>query len=76
MTRPGPSSNFYSAIYQLTAQIPPGAVATYGQLAFLAGHPRASRIAGGAMAQAPGGKEVSWEGEPFRLREDRESRGP
>ena len=55
MTRPGPSSNFYSAIYQLTARIPPGAVATYGQLAFLAGHPRASRIAGGAMAQAPVG---------------------
>ena len=41
------ASSFYQTIYQLTAKIPAGAVATYGQLAFLAGSPRASRIVGG-----------------------------
>ena len=49
------ASSFYQTIYQLTAKIPAGAVATYGQLAFLAGSPRASRIVGGAMARAPEG---------------------
>ena len=46
---------FYRKIYVLTAQIPAGQVATYSQLAFLAGSPRASRIAGCAMACAPAG---------------------
>ena len=46
---------FYRKIYALTAQIPAGQVTTYGQLAFLAGSPRASRIAGCAMACAPAG---------------------
>lgn len=41
---------FYQKIYALAKRIPPGRVATYGQLALLAGSPRASRIAGGAMA--------------------------
>ena len=49
------SPTFYRKIYVLTAQIPAGQVATYSQLAFLAGSPRASRIAGCAMACAPAG---------------------
>ena len=28
--------SFYQAVYQVTAQIPAGRVATYGQIAFLA----------------------------------------
>lgn len=48
-------SDFYAAVYQITARIPPGRVATYGLVAFLAGRPRASRIAGCAMAAAPEG---------------------
>ena len=52
---PSLSSNFYTAVYQIVAQIPSGQVATYGQVAFLAGRPRASRIVGGAMARAPEG---------------------
>jgi len=43
-------SGFYRRIYDITRQIPPGRVATYGQLAFLAGAPRASRVVGSAMA--------------------------
>ena len=49
------TSEFYAAVYRLTARIPRGQAATYGQLAFLAGHPRASRIVGQAMARAPEG---------------------
>ena len=49
------ASSFYQAVYQVTVQIPAGRVATYGQIAFLAGRPRASRIVGGAMARAPEG---------------------
>lgn len=42
-------------VYQLVVQIPKGKVATYGQLALLAGSPRASRIVGAAMYRAPAG---------------------
>ena len=49
------ASSFYQAVYQVTAQIPAGRVATYGQIAVLAGRPRARRIVGGAMARAPKG---------------------
>ena len=48
-------TDFYRRIYRLAAQIPSGQAATYGQLAFLAGSPRAARIAGCAMAAAPAG---------------------
>ncbi len=44
---------FEQAIYHWVAQIPRGYVATYGQLAFLAGGPRLARKAGKAMSQAP-----------------------
>lgn len=40
-------------VYRLVSQIPPGRVATYGQLAAMAGHPRAARIVGQMMARAP-----------------------
>ena len=46
--------NTFTKIYALARQIPPGRVATYGQLAALAGNPRLSRIVGCAMAVAPG----------------------
>ena len=66
---PSLSSNFYTAVYQIVAQIPSGQVATYGQVAFLAGRPRASRIVGGAMARAPEGlpchRLLEAEGVPF-----------
>lgn len=47
--------SFPKRIYDLVAQIPKGKVATYGQLAFMAGSPRASRIVGAAMYRAPAG---------------------
>lgn len=47
------SSAFYQRVYQITATIPNGKVATYGQIAALAGNPRASRIVGAVMAHTP-----------------------
>ena len=43
----------FQLIYALARQIPCGQVATYGQLARLAGNPRLSRIVGCAMSAAP-----------------------
>lgn len=46
-------SNFYQNIYELVAQIPPGCVATYGQLSAMSGKPRGARAVGWAMQNAP-----------------------
>lgn len=46
--------NFYRAVYAAVRRIPAGKVATYGQIAMLAGSPRASRIVGGALLEAEG----------------------
>ena len=47
--------SFPEEVYALVRQIPPGKLATYGQLAFLCGRPRAARIVGAAMLRAPEG---------------------
>ncbi len=44
---------FKDKVYELTRQIPKGKVATYGQLAKLAGKPRASRGVGVIMRVNP-----------------------
>lgn len=46
---------FPKRVYDLVSQIPKGKVATYGQLAAMAGSPKASRIVGAAMYRAPAG---------------------
>ena len=43
-------SPFLQRVYALTACIPAGSVATYGQLAFLVGSPRAARAVGTALS--------------------------
>ncbi len=43
----------FQRIYALARQIPYGQVATYGQLARMAGNPRLSRMVGCAMSAAP-----------------------
>ncbi len=48
-------SDFNKRVYELVRQIPKGSVCTYGQLALMAGSPRASRIVGAAMFRAPAG---------------------
>lgn len=47
------TSTFKEKIYALTRQIPKGKVATYGQLAKLAGKPRAARAVGSFMKINP-----------------------
>ena len=44
---------FREKVYKLTRQIPKGKVATYGQLARLAGSPRAARAVGVCMKTNP-----------------------
>jgi methylated-DNA-protein-cysteine methyltransferase-like protein len=45
--------NFFSRITLLVQKIPKGQVATYGQIAALAGNPRASRMVGWALHSLP-----------------------
>lgn len=45
--------NFYEKVYRIVQKIPKGYVATYGQIAFLAGNPRASRAVGYALHRNP-----------------------
>ena len=47
-------------VYLLVSRIPPGSVATYGQLAELAGYPRRARFVGQALAAAPRSLGLPW----------------
>ena len=44
--------DFFSRVYRLVARIPPGQVATYGQIAAMLGNPGAARTVGWAMQAA------------------------
>lgn len=44
----------------MVGAIPAGRVATYGQVALLAGYPRAARLVGQAMASLDADSEVPW----------------
>ena len=57
------TNSLYERIYQVTMRIPEGRVATYGQIAELAGIPRGARQVGYAMAALGRGRprpEVPW----------------
>ena len=51
--------SFFASVYALVAQIPPGFVASYGQLARMLGAPRAARQVGWAMRCCP--DELPWQ---------------
>ena len=53
--------NSYKKIYEVVRQIPPGKVATYGQIAELAGLPRQARLVGYAMHNTPKGSGIPWQ---------------
>ena len=53
--------NFYAAVHRLVAQIPPGKVTTYGQIARWLGHPSAARAVGYALHAVPGGSDLPWQ---------------
>jgi len=48
----------FERIYEVVCQIPKGTVATYGQVAFLAGNPRWARVVGYALHQNPRPGEI------------------
>ena len=52
------SSNFKELIYRYVESIPKGKVMTYGQLAALAGSPRAARIVGSVAHWGP--EDLPW----------------
>ncbi len=51
----------YAAIYAVARRIPRGRIATYGQVAELAGFPGGSRVAGAAMTASTPADRVPWQ---------------
>ena len=54
------ASSLKEEIWQLVASIPAGRVATYGQLARLAGFPNHARYVGTTLKQLPKGTRLPW----------------
>lgn len=55
------TSNTYQIIYATVRRIPRGKVATYGQIARLAGLARAARQVGYALHALPDGSRIPWQ---------------
>lgn len=55
--------SFYTSVYWVVREIPPGKVATYGQVASILGSPRAARAVGYALAalSEAQAREVPWQ---------------
>ncbi|EOW6516755.1 MGMT family protein [Cronobacter dublinensis] len=51
---------FPQRVYQIVAAIPEGCVTTYGEVAKLAGSPRAARQVGGVLKRLPEGSVLPW----------------
>jgi methylated-DNA-protein-cysteine methyltransferase-like protein len=51
----------YARIYAVVRRIPRGRVATYGQVARLAGLPRRARLVGHALQIMPDGERAPWQ---------------
>ncbi|MEK7637643.1 MAG: MGMT family protein [Patescibacteria group bacterium] len=52
--------NIYFRIYNVVRRIPKGKVATYGQVATLAGSPRASQVVGWALRALKADTKLPW----------------
>ncbi|WPU22036.1 MGMT family protein [Cedecea neteri] len=52
--------SFPQRVYQIVAAIPEGYVTTYGEIAALAGSPRAARQVGGVLKRLPEGSRLPW----------------
>lgn len=55
-----PNQQHLQAIFLALASVPAGKVVTYGQLAAMAGLPRAARLAGRALRDLPTGTNLPW----------------
>lgn len=64
-SKPGAESSsgrsFFRAVLEIVRAIPRGKILTYGQVAVLAGAPRASRIVGGVLYRLGPGERVPWQ---------------
>ncbi|MFQ5752751.1 MAG: MGMT family protein [bacterium] len=54
------STELFNKIYEIILKIPKGKVATYGQIAAMAGQPHAARTIGWALNSLPNGSGVPW----------------
>lgn len=54
------TDTFRQRVYQIIAAIPSGQVTTYGNVAQLAGSPRAARQVGGVLRKLPEGSSLPW----------------
>jgi len=54
------SKSLYTRFYEIISQIPQGKVATYGQIATLAGYPNYARQVGYALNAVPDDVDVPW----------------
>ena len=52
---------FPQRVWQIVASIPEGTVTTYGDVARLAGSPRAARQVGGVLKRLPEGSTLPWQ---------------
>ena len=52
--------SFPQRVWQIIASIPEGYVTTYGDIARLAGSPRAARQVGGVLKRLPEGSRLPW----------------
>lgn len=53
--------NLFELVYRVVRRIPPGQVATYGQVARILGMPRGARTVGWALRALPEGSGVPWQ---------------
>ena len=58
--KPSPANDLRAKIHAVVRRIPSGKVATYGQIAALAGFPRHARQVGYAMRDLPQGSDLPW----------------
>lgn len=58
--RSGALQKFRERVWQLVATIPSGRVATYGQIATLAGAPQQSRLVGRILSRLPTDTRLPW----------------
>lgn len=58
--RPDTAASKYPRIWQTVLQIPAGKVASYGQIADLAGLPGRARLVGKALGYAPAQMQIPW----------------
>src|SRR3954471_23612580 len=58
---PLPADGSHARIHRVVSRIPRGRVATYGQIARLAGLRRQARLVGYAMQPLPAGTRVPWQ---------------